>query len=131
MSLTSGESRSFTSEKLERGGRLYTQHCAGCHGIAAQGVPGWQEKGADGRFGSPPLNGTGHAWHHSEKSLKLVIQNGMIKFGGSMPPFGDKLAEEEVDALFSWMISLWPDEIYNHWRERENKPPAKGNKKAL
>jgi thiol:disulfide interchange protein DsbC len=35
-----------------------------------------------------------------------------------MPGFGDKLAPDAVDAVIAWFQSLWPDEVYAAWEQR-------------
>lgn len=103
------------------GGKLYAQHCAGCHGKLAQGHPNWSQRGPDGRFPAPPLNGTGHTWHHPWKQLRNTIKNGTQKLGGSMPPWGAVLSDKDIDAIISWFQAHWPEEIYNAWSEVDKK----------
>ena len=44
----------------------YQNNCASCHGVNLQGQEGWQNTlDEDGHRLAPPLNGTGHTWHHS------------------------------------------------------------------
>lgn len=102
-----------------RGGRLYTENCARCHGQLAQGAPQWQQPGPDGKYPAPPLNGTGHAWHHPMPALKATIRNGTLRIGGSMPPWGDKLSEDEIEAIIAWFQSHWPEEIYAAWKRMD------------
>ena len=35
-----------------------------------------------------------------------------------MPSWKDKLSDEEIGAIIFWLTSLWPDEIYASWLER-------------
>lgn len=99
-----------------RGGRLYAQNCSQCHGQLAQGAPQWQKPGPDGKYPAPPLNGTGHAWHHPLAALKATIRDGTLRMGGSMPPWRDKLSEEDIQAIIAWFQSHWPEEIYTAWK---------------
>ncbi len=98
-----------------RGRKLFTQNCAVCHGAEAQGAPQWSTPGADGKYPPPPLNGTAHTWHHPTPALKRTIREGTIAIGGKMPPWGDKLSDEDMEAIIGWFQSLWPDEIYDAW----------------
>lgn len=100
---------------VTRGARLFQQHCAQCHGSQAEGAPDWRKLNADGKYPPPPLNGTGHAWHHSIKVLKMTIRDGTGKLGGTMPAWGDKLSDQDMTDLINWIQSRWPDEIYATW----------------
>ncbi|HEB58974.1 MAG TPA: cytochrome c [Gammaproteobacteria bacterium] len=99
------------------GGKLFEQYCASCHGTRAEGDPGWQRRDAQGRFPPPPLDGTGHAWHHSRDVLKDVILNGTLAQGGGMPAWRGKLSDDEIDAIIDWIQSRWPEEVYRTWRQ--------------
>ncbi len=100
--------------QVMNGAKLYAAHCAQCHGPRAEGVVKWRQRDADGNFPPPPLNGTAHAWHHPKRQLMKTIQNG----GRTMPPFANKLSESEMSNIVDWMVSLWPDEVYALWAER-------------
>ena len=99
---------------LARGHELFEQNCARCHGADAQGAFNWRVRQADGSFPPPPLNGTGHAWHHPRVMLHYVIRNGSPG-GGNMPAWGGRLGDAEIDAIISWFQSTWPDEVYAAW----------------
>lgn len=101
--------------KVMRGRKLFTQNCAPCHGSEGQGAPQWSTPGADGKYPPPPLNGTAHTWHHPTPVLKRTIREGTIAIGGNMPPWGNKLSDEDMEAIIAWFQSLWPDEIYDAW----------------
>ena len=104
---------------LERGKNLFQENCAECHGQHAQGtVENWQIAGEDGKYPPPPLNGTAHAWHHPIGGLAHTIKNGTLGMGGSMPGWKDKLSDDEIFAIILWISSLWPDEIYESWMQR-------------
>ena len=104
---------------LETGEKLFQENCAVCHGNKAQGtVENWQVAGEDGKFPPPPLNGTAHTWHHPITGLASTINNGTLAIGGSMPAWKDKLSEDEIFSIIVWISSLWPDEIYGAWMQR-------------
>jgi mono/diheme cytochrome c family protein len=101
--------------KVARGGELYRQKCAECHGSDGQGASDWRQRDADGMFPPPPLNGTGHAWHHPKRMLHYVIANGSPGGQGNMPAWGDKLSGEQIDDIIVWFQSKWPDQVYAAW----------------
>ncbi len=103
---------------LSQGQDLFRAHCAICHGQNAEGtVENWQQRDAAGKLPPPPLNGTAHAWHHSLNALARTIREGTRSIGGSMPPWGGTLSDDEIFAIIVWFSSLWPDEIYAVWME--------------
>lgn len=101
--------------QYSRGSRLYQLNCAKCHGKNAEGTPSWRKTEDDGMFPPPPLNGTGHTWHHPTKVLVNLIKNGTAKIGGKMPAWKDKLSEQEINDILTWIKAQWPDEIYAAW----------------
>ncbi len=113
-----GQEVSGNREQLARGYTLYQTHCARCHGSDAQGAVNWQRRNSDGSFPPPPLNGTGHAWHHPKAWLFAKIKYGGAVGQGVMPPWNDKLSDAEIEALIAWFQSRWPEEIYAAWQRR-------------
>jgi mono/diheme cytochrome c family protein len=112
--------------KVARGSRLYQMNCAECHGDNAQGAPNWRQQDADGNFPPPPLNGTGHAWHHPKKMLHYVIANGSPGGQGNMPAWGDELSDDDIDAIIAWFQSRWPDQVYAAWYRRNQSREQEG-----
>ncbi|WCL52905.1 c-type cytochrome [Gimibacter soli] len=108
---------------VQRGQVLYSQYCAGCHGDNLEGQPGWQEKKALERRRAPPLDATGKAWRHSDKSLFIMTKfgvhalEGMGTLNSDMPAFEDTLKDEEIVAVLSYVESTWPK---GDTDEREN-----------
>lgn len=102
-------------EMIARGARIYRENCARCHGERGEGAPNWRQRRPDGKWPPPPLNGTGHTWHHPLAALRMTIRNGTLAIGGSMPPWKDKLSDEDIDAVIAWFQSQWPDEVYQAW----------------
>jgi mono/diheme cytochrome c family protein len=109
--------RQYEAAQLGRGKALFQANCAVCHGAGAQGAFTWRVAGPDGKYLPPPLNGTGHAWHHPKAALKQTIRRGTLALGGNMPPWQDKLSEQDIEDLIAWFQSLWPDEVYQAWWE--------------
>jgi mono/diheme cytochrome c family protein len=100
---------------FSRGLKLYQKNCASCHGKNAEGTPDWRKTESDGMFPPPPLNGTGHTWHHPTKVLVNLIKDGTAKIGGKMPAWKDKLSDQEINDILTWIKAQWPDEIYAAW----------------
>ena len=112
--------RTYDYAQITRGKKLFLQYCADCHGKNGEGAPNWRQRNADGKYPPPPLNGTGHAWHHPMKALRMTIRDGTQKIGGNMPAWGDKLTEQEIEDIIAWFQSEWPDELFQAWH-RQNK----------
>jgi|TARA_B110000263_G_scaffold147189_1_gene127678 hypothetical protein len=87
----------------------------------AQGLAtDWQKRGEDGKFPAPPLNGTAHILHHSISALAKTIQIGTSGIGASMPARKSTLSEDDTFSIIIWLTSLWPDELYDAWMQRNN-----------
>lgn len=106
---------------LSLGQAVFQQHCSGCHGAQAQGDPNWRKRKPDGKYPPPPLNGSGHAWHHSRAMLHEMIRTGSRPGEGDMPAWQGKLTGDEIDAVISWFQSLWPDQVYAAWYEMQER----------
>jgi mono/diheme cytochrome c family protein len=110
--------RWFNQGVVNYGSRLFQQNCASCHGADAEGSSDWKQADANGNYPPPPLDGSAHAWHHSIPGLVRTIKQGGIKLGGVMPPFADKLSDQDVLAVIAYFQSKWPDKIYAGWHQR-------------
>lgn len=104
----------FTDAQVRQGRAIYNDNCASCHGGMAQGAPNWRKRGPDGNFPAPPLNGSGHTWHHPQPMLERIVREGGA---ANMPAMGDKLSEAQIKAVLAYVQSLWPQEIYNRWAQ--------------
>ena len=113
--------RKMDFTQISRGGKLYQQNCAVCHGKQAEGAPNWQQMDANGKFPPPPLNGSAHAWHHPKSVLVDTIKNGTAKLGGNMPAWKDKLSNEQINDIIAWFQSKWSDDIYSAWYEMDQR----------
>jgi mono/diheme cytochrome c family protein len=110
---------------VNKGHNLYQKHCGACHGSEGQGAPNWQQVGPDGNYPPPPLNGTGHAWHHPRAALVRTIKHGTIAIGGKMPGWDDKLSDEDIASVIAWFQSRWPDELYQAWARMDQQSRQK------
>ncbi len=107
--------RQYDASQLSLGKKVYQTNCASCHGGQAQGDANWRKKDADDHYPAPPLNGSGHAWHHSTAVLSDVISNGSVPGKGKMPAWKGKLNEQEINAVIVWFQSSWPQSLYEAW----------------
>ncbi|MGD8743225.1 MAG: cytochrome c [Granulosicoccaceae bacterium] len=105
--------------QIARGGKIYQQSCAECHGTQAEGAPNWHKPGPDGKYPPPALNGTAHAWHHPMAALKHTIREGTQAIGGSMPGWKDQLSEQDVEDVIAWFQAKWPDDLYQAWARND------------
>src|SRR3972149_11344958 len=103
---TAQADRSFSTENLFRGVRLFHEHCAQCHGPEAQGHPDWQNPKV---AAAPPLNGTGNVWKRRKQDMIAVIKNGVKRSGDPvMPAWKGRLSDREIEDIISWYQALWP-----------------------
>jgi len=105
--------RWYNQTQVIEGQALFADHCAACHGDNGQGADNWTLPNALGVRPAPPLNGSGHAWHHSLADLSHTVMQGR----GVMPAWKGTLSEAEVMATIAWTQSLWPKEIYTAWSQ--------------
>lgn len=111
--------RTMDLVQINRGWKLYQKNCAVCHGKDGEGAPDWRKMDENGQLPPPPLNGTGHTWHHPTRVLVMTIKEGTAKLGGRMPAWKDRLADQDIADILAWIQAQWPDEIYAAWYENE------------
>ena len=103
---------------IARGKIIYQNNCISCHQANLVGVENWKELDEDGHRKSPPLNGTGHTWHHDDATLHNIIKYGLVKlvknYQGKMLGFEDKLKDKDIDSVLAYIKSFWPDDMYQH-----------------
>ena len=99
-----------------RGKIIYENNCVSCHQVNLVGAENWKGLDEDGHRKAPPLNGTGHTWHHDDATLHNIIKYGLAKlvknYEGKMIGFGDKINDKQIDSVLSYIKSHWEDEIY-------------------
>ena len=101
----------YSKQQVSQGKQLFSQNCAACHGENAEATPDWKKTDTNGNYPPPPLNGTGHAWHHDLDLLRRTIREGGAKLGGQMPAFEGVLSTEEIDSAIAFFQSIWPDDL--------------------
>jgi len=111
----------FDIATVALGGKVYNKNCASCHGENAEGNPNWRKRKPDGKLLPPPLNGSGHTWHHAKSLLISIITKGTEIQGGEMPAWENKLSPQEIEAVILWLQSKWSKETYKSWLEINNR----------
>ncbi len=71
------------------GKEVFTSNCAGCHTLADAGTNGTQGPNLD-------------ELKPSESTVQSQVTNG----GGGMPAFGDRLSEEQIQAVAAYVSSV-------------------------
>ncbi|MDA7564352.1 cytochrome c [Pelagibacteraceae bacterium] len=107
------------SEIFNLGKEVYQANCATCHQPNLSGQVGWKDKlDNDGHRLAPPMNGTGHTWHHDDKTLFYITKYGLAKlvpkYEGKMMGFGDQLNDQEIKSVLAYIKSFWTDDKYQY-----------------
>ena len=113
--------RQYDPQQLAMGEKVYAAECASCHGDKAQGADNWEKRGSNGKFPAPPLDGSGHTWHHSTEILTGIIRNGSPDNKASMPAFESRLSDQDIESVIAWFQSQWPQPVYNAWYEMQQR----------
>ena len=104
-----------SADPVERGERIYGMYCASCHGDSGEGQPHWNITKSDGTLPPPPLNGSGHTWHHGDGTLYKQVKFGggyldLPGFKSGMPAFDETLSHQEIVDVLAYVKSLWADQ---------------------
>ena len=103
---------------IARGKIAYENNCVSCHMINLAGAENWKGLDEDGHRKAPPLNGTGHTWHHDDKTLHNIIKYGLANlvdgYEGKMIGFKDNLSDKDIDSVLAYIKSYWPKDKYEH-----------------
>lgn len=84
---------------VRRGGKLYREQCASCHGPTGRG------DGPAGRALKPaPADLVAHGAHHSDGDLAWKIRSGR----GAMPGFGTTLTDTQIWDVVNYLRTLAP-----------------------
>ena len=97
---------------ITRGKVAYENNCVSCHMINLAGAENWKRLDEAGHRKAPPLDGTGHTWHHDDKTLHSIIKYGLAKlvegYEGKMMGFEESLSDKEIDSVLAYIKSYWP-----------------------
>ena len=101
---------------VAKGQTLYNANCASCHGQKLEGQPNWKSRNDTGLMPAPPHDKSGHTWHHADVLLFELTKYGLSKVAGAdyksdMPVFAQKLSDQEIIAILSYIKSTWPRNI--------------------
>ena len=103
---------------ISKGKIAYENNCISCHMINLVGAENWKGVDEDGNQKAPPLNGTGHTWHHDDKTLHSIIKYGLAKlvegYEGKMMGFEESLSDKDIDNVLAYIKSYWPKNKYEH-----------------
>ena len=86
---------------------IYLQSCAVCHQPNLSGAADWMTRDQDGRLKPPPMDSTGHAWHHSDSLLIEVVSDGSFDPDSNMKGFADRLSDTEIADVIEFLKSNW------------------------
>jgi mono/diheme cytochrome c family protein len=109
-SQSEGRGETLDPDRVAYGGELYRQHCASCHQPDLSGDPDWKTPNDDGSFPPPPHDSSGHTWHHPDRVLLEIIRTGSDFPQSRMPTFGDKLTDDDIEAILDFFKENWGPE---------------------
>jgi len=106
---------SLNPARIAQGAVIYARECADCHGANLEGDPNWETKLGDGSNPPPPLDGSGHATHHSDAGLLTLLNYG-LNYGKEsfMPGYKETLNDDEQMAVIEYMKSFWSEDFFSH-----------------
>lgn len=86
---------------------LFTTYCVACHGVNGVGERPDDIYTQDSYgFVAPPLDDTGHAWHHTDDQLITTILEGSPR-NSRMIAWEHVLTEREALSVVTYIKSLW------------------------
>jgi len=101
------------ASRVALGERVYSQHCASCHGAKLEGQPNWRSRLPNGRLPAPPHDESGHTWHHPDRLLFAITKNGLVPpyapkgYASDMPAYAGSLTDDEIWAALAFIKSRW------------------------
>lgn len=112
---TESAAESWAAADTQLGQEVYRQYCASCHGVDAEGAPGWQKPNERGELPAPPHNSNGHTWRHADSELYEMIAKGWRDpFNKTdrltMPAFEQILKPDEINAVIAYLKTPWTPE---------------------
>lgn len=97
--------KQIKAEKLLAAKQHYQQTCALCHGVSGEG-----------KDEVPSLNGSGHAWHHTDQQVAKWIREGI----GKMPAVAPHWSDQTIEDVHHY-IKLWWSEEQRQWQANATK----------
>ena len=107
---TTNDYPTYPPTLVAEGEAIFRSNCARCHGTEAQGSPA---------AGTPALDGTMHAWHHSDSQIAGFVRGGV----GRMPAVGATWSDEEIRALLAYLKQPWSPEQRVYQAEASRNDP--------
>ncbi len=100
----------LNQDEVKRGELVYRDYCAGCHGANLEGAQDWRQIQPNGKYPAPPHDSSGHTWHHHDALLLSIIAEGGAPQISDMPAFGDRLTDDDMRSVLTFIKSSWGDE---------------------
>jgi mono/diheme cytochrome c family protein len=96
-----------TPDVRASGEELYGAYCSVCHGVNGVGENP-ADKYAQDEYGyiAPPMDDSGHAWHHTDEQLIRTILEGSPR-NPRMAAWKHVLTEDDAIKLVEYIKSLW------------------------
>ncbi len=116
----------LASTPVERGEKLYQTYCESCHGLKGIGerpddIYAMDEYG----FVAPPMDDTGHAWHHTDEALIEMTLEGSQR-NPRMVAWKNVLLREDAEDLVEYIKSLWSPHIRENCQGPKHMKPECG-----
>jgi mono/diheme cytochrome c family protein len=113
--------------EVSRGAAIYAERCASCHGPEGRGQNPARPWGSiapeqEGWI-APALDMRGHCYQHPRKQLIAIIRNGSSLKGSTMLGFKDKLSEDQINSVVTYLESLWDRPTRKQFQAREQSIP--------
>ena len=98
------------TDRVIAGQFAYLQNCAICHQPNLSGTSDWKIRDENGRLKPPPLDSSGHAWHHSDSLLIEIVTDGSFDPDSNMKGFASQLSATEIADVIEFLKSTWGSE---------------------
>jgi mono/diheme cytochrome c family protein len=112
------------------GEALYADLCASCHGPRGRGQnlarPGGSLAPEQEGWIAPALDQRGHCFAHSRAQLIAIVRDGSAQKGSTMLAFRDKLSDEQIGAVVSYLETLWDGPTRRQYAARSGSTTARG-----
>jgi len=95
------------STVAKKGETLFNQYCASCHGNLAVGESYSVQSLTDQKYiMAPALDGSAHAWHHTDEQLTNTILKGSPRTV-RMPPWEKSLTKQDSLDIITYFKGFW------------------------